>query len=329
MPDYRQWYGIWSMVKRLRRLRNKPVGQPVPAIVCADDSQQSGATVAMLTWIKDGNWAVIPFHTSVYKGSGVRVRGRHYAANESPEFFQVFRGYGSFSRRFLKLRNMPTEKLVVSDLAVVLAQPGLAVSEEFLIPTPGYRLRAPVFVRDSLGTDTHPNPIFATRLGGIDIEPKIGYHGIDVSVIKGEISTAVDPELRFEVLLPWANGDGGTVRDVLGDIANDLVDWNDGLSYDDVYSSLLKDAQWALPGEPLEGWSVGVSETGLSLAEGQAAPLGVLFRTPTTGAVAFAVQAAGLVQDPHTGEETYERIVSDIFVLDVDRELGQVTLCQL
>lgn len=150
-------------------------------------------------------------------------------------------------------------------------------------------------------------------------------------MVSADITTVVDPELDLTVLLPWATADNPeTVQDVISEIADDLIAWNPDLGYeDDVVTSLYDDVRWALPDEPLAGWSVTLSERTLSLSDGQTAPFSVLFSTPTPGAIAFAIQGTGVVRDPETGEETVERIVSEIMVLDVGPELGQVTFGQL
>lgn len=290
--------------------------------------------MADLGWIKEGKskgQVVIPFQTNVHMGSEIRVRGRHYGSGPTPEFFEVFRGYGRLGRKYLAKRGRPTETLMVGlGLDATESTKEVAISEPFPVWVPRGRLRVPMFARDSVGTRTNPDPIFAARLGGINVKPDIKVRDIGGSVISAELTTAIDPEFDLSVLLPWqsgdnrtVSGDNGTVQDVIRDIAGDLAESTD-VDYESAIAWLFEEVGWALPSDPLSGWSVQLSDRTMALADGQTAAISILFITPTPGAVAFAIQARGDVPDYDAAT-----VASEIFALEVGPDLEEVSLTPL
>lgn len=285
--------------------------------------------MAVLGWTKGADQAVIPFQTNVRVGSQIRVRGRHYASGHTPESFQVFRGYGSLARKYREWKGRPAETLL-ADLQLDAAQSTstVAISEPFIVPQPRRRLRVPLFAQDSVATRTNPNPIFATRLGGINVGPTINVLGNGGSLGSAQVTAAVDPDLDLHVLLPWQSDHDETVQDVIRDIASDLAsekaEFYEYEEYESATAWLLEDVAWALPTEPLPGWSIQISHRTMSLAEGQTSAISIVFITPTPGAAAFAIRARGAVPD---GE--IEEVASEIFALEVEPNLEQVSLTLL
>jgi hypothetical protein len=290
--------------------------------------------MAVLTWIKDVDGAVIPFQTNIHVGSRIRVWGRDYAPDQTPDNFQVFRGYGSLARRFREKSGRPPETLM-ADLPADAAKATstAAISKSLIVTAPRLRLRVPLFVRDSFGNRTNPNPIFAARLGGINVGPNVTVLGNGGSIATAEVTTAVDPELELRVLLPWQSGDDatasdvknhGTVQDLIRDIAIDIAESTDGVEPEFASDSMREDIGWALPSEPLPGWSVELSTPTMYLGDGETAAIAIRFTTPTPGAAAFAIQARGIAPD---GE--IETVASEIYALAVEPGLERISLTLL
>lgn len=287
--------------------------------------------MTVLNWIKAADNAVIAFDTNIHVGSRIRVRGTHYPSGQTPASFRVFRGYGRLAQKFLQRTGRPLQTLVAElDVEESLTTSTVALSEQFVVASPRRRLRVPLFADDSVGARTHPRPIYAARLGSINIAPNIVILGNGGSIGGAEVTTSVDPELELRVLLPWQTSDDlfppqltdyDTVQDVIDDIALDLAEWTRGVDYESARSSILEDIGWALPRDPLEGWSVQLSTQTMYLGDGETAAIHIEFDTPTPGTAAFAIQARGALPD---GE--VETVVSEILAVEVGPDPEQVSL---
>jgi hypothetical protein len=168
----------------------------------------------------------------------------------------------------------------------------------------------PVSFLDDFGNPS--SVIRSSRLGGIRINPSVTVlHGVSVNAVSADIRTAVDPELYFDVVLPWPNGTQETIADLVQEVAQD-IDASLPEPMDGTEGGLRQLVEWALPPSPPDGWTFELEPRNLSLDDGQQAGLRLAIAAPTPGAVAFAIQA----------RSDGDTVFSDLVALDVPPDGG-------
>jgi len=229
-----------------------------------------------LRWRKS-NGAIIP-GGSIKPGKEMILSGGGY--HVLPRTFTVQRRYGALLRRIREHRGQPAASPVDLPLDAIPQEVNAAISEPWVLPTPGRRLKWRLFFEDDrLGRS---GEIHLSRWGSFG--PSIGVPTGPVELgVQADFTASVDPVARFRVLTPWQE-EGVPFRDLLGE----LVEEGD-TALDDLLEPYL-------PSAPPEGWKIGVSQDEFSIAEGESVNVSAQIHAPTAGGIAFALEMAAEVE---------------------------------
>jgi len=275
-----------------------------------------------IVWLKSDDARILA-GTTVRVGSKVKVRGRYYAGG-LPSRFKVLQGHGKLVRRFLKERKKPEFTSREEYLDAIETSAMSVVSEALTIPTLGLmHFNASFLLEDDFGNRSPL--IYGSKLCGLNIGVSGGAPGASLNVQVG-VTAAIDPSVELSVLLPWETEGGGPLTPVLWELGQDLSFAMGGeISIEEAGSDLSEFIRWALPVEPLQGWSFSIPESTLVLSAGEAATTRIEVSAPTSGVTAFAVLARAIIDNEPSGDVA---VVSDIAIVEA-YENAEVVLVPL
>jgi hypothetical protein len=265
----------------------------------------------MLAWRREPDGIRLVSGTRVKPDKLVRFSGEKYDSEFRDGYFELWRVPPPLVRAWRRRRGDPEEKYEESWSA--FPDPNHSeryISDPIPLPSPGFRLQRTYRFRDSLGNTSGLLRVIA--FASVDVGLPLGAIAgamtgapIDSGDLGTTIVTAVDPTLRLDVLTPWGEGPLN-LRDHLREVAADWAD--DPADTDHLHQELAGMLEEYLPERPPEGWDMEFAEQNITMAEGEARRVPLRIRTPTPGAIAFAVQAAN-TDDPEQAS------VSDVAIL--------------
>jgi hypothetical protein len=213
---------------------------------------------------------------------------------------------GSF---ILRKKNKPEAKFRDSVDALPIDDTSV-FSEEFAIPTFGLRFHVPLWLVDNLNNSS--SRLFASSLGGLKIAPNIQVAGTGGGVGEAQFKTAVDPFVELRAVFPWDGGFRRYIEEAVEEVVPEVEEDPGGL-VEEVYG----DFAWAMPREPLPGWSIDISPNAFNADDGAEVPLRLELSALTPGITVFFIEA--------TAEGGEVGAVSELALLEAD-ENGELTL---